>query len=182
MRPKEQAIDKKDMTLLVIDPQEKLMPYMDKKDDLINNLKKLVKAFNIMKIPIILTEQYPRGLGNTVKELKGELKDFDYIEKLSFDCFGEDGFAKKISSKTIAVCGIEAHVCVLQTALSALSRGFDVHVVADAVSSRRDTDCSIALRRMEQEGARLATAEMLILQLLKRAGAEGFKEIQKIIK
>lgn len=182
MKQKEQAISRKDMTLVVIDPQEKLMPHMHKKDDLISNLKKLVISSNIMKIPIILTEQYPKGLGETIKELKDELKDFDHIEKISFDCFEDDQFIKKIRSKTIAVCGIEAHVCVLQTVLSALSKGFDVHVVADAISSRKEDDYNIALRRMEKEGARLATAEMLIFQLLKRAGTEEFKKIQKIIK
>ncbi len=175
-------LTRQDTILLVIDVQDRLRPHMNKKEDLVDNIKKLIKSFNIMGIPMILTEQYPKGLGKTIKEIKDELKNYEYIEKICFDCFDNGGFAKKIKAKNLVICGIETHVCVLQTVLSALSRKFDTYVVADAVSSRKQFDYEIAIRRMENIGAKLTTTEMIIFQLLRKAGTPEFKEVQKIIK
>ena len=173
-------MENQETSLLIIDPQERLISHMFNKEILIDNIKKLIKSFNILKVPVILTEQYPKGLGTTIKEIKDELKENKYLEKLCFDCFGEKEF--EIKTKNIVICGIEAHVCVFQTALSALKKGFNVFIVADAISSRKESDYKIALRRMEQENIKLATTEMITFQILKKAGTEELKEIQKIIK
>ncbi len=180
-------INSKNSLLLIIDIQEKFRLVLFNVDELISNVTKLVKAFQLLKIPILVIEQYPKGLGKTMKEIKEELDGYDYIEKVSFDCFHNRDFfdllENKFSDKKyLIICGIEAHVCVTQTVLSALFKGYDVHLVANAVSSRKKIDYDIALRRMEDEGAKLSSSEMIIFQMIKDSKEEHFKEISQIIK
>ncbi|MCK5281991.1 MAG: hydrolase [Nanoarchaeota archaeon] len=178
-------INPKDSLLLIVDIQEKFRPVISGIDDIISNIAKLVRAFNLLKIPILVTEQYPKGLGSTVKEISHALDKFDYVEKVCFDCFEKKEFAdliKKKNVKNIIISGIESHVCIIQTALSALEKGFDVYAVADAISSRKKIDYEIALRRMEKEGVKLVSTEMIIFQMIEDAKDENFKEISRIVK
>lgn len=169
--------------LLVIDIQEKFRNVINQFDKLINNSKKLIKVANILKIPILVTEQYTKGLGETVNEIKETLKEYTHLEKVSFDCFGDKNFIKKLKGKpNIIICGIEAHICVFQTALSALENKFNVYLIADAVSSRKEADCNIALRRLESSGAKLASTEMIIFQMIIDSKDTNFKDISKIVK
>jgi nicotinamidase-related amidase len=134
---------------------------------------------------MVFSEQYPKGLGETVPEIKEKLNKKNLAKKVSFDCFGDKGFLKLLSkkkAKNLILCGIETHVCVFQTALSALNAGYNVYLVSDAVSSRKKTDYDIALRRMEQEGVKLVSTEMIIFQMIKDSKDKDFKAISKIVK
>ena len=180
-----QAISPENSLLLVIDIQEKFRNVINQFDKVIHNSNKLIKAANILKIPILVTEQYPKGLGITVKEIKETLDDYTYSEKVSFDCFGDVNFIKKLEEKNkpnLIICGIEAHICITQTVLSALENKYNVYLIADAVSSRKEEDYKIALRRLESDGAKLASTEMIIFQLIKDSKDKNFKDISSIVK
>ena len=176
---------KRDETaFLIIDIQERLMPVISDKEDVFSNVNKLVSGAGILGVPLIVTEQYPNGLGHICKEI--EMPDNqEVIEKTSFSCFLSNAVKMKLQqqkTRTLVLAGVEAHICVLKTALDALKNGFEVHVVADAVSSRRRFDKEIALERMKQSGAFIATTEMILFQLMDVAGNEKFKQISRLIK
>lgn len=178
-------INKNNSLLLVIDVQEKFRPVIFKWKNLIGNITKLIISFQVLKIPILLTEQYPKGLGKTVSEINNIMIQLNPIEKREFNCFNNKTFIKELKKskkKNLIICGIESHVCVLQTVLSALAAGFNVHLVADAVSSRKQPDYDIAIKRMVHEGAKLVSAEMVIFQLTKTSSSKEFKKIIKIVK
>ncbi|MBW2983723.1 isochorismatase family protein [Candidatus Woesearchaeota archaeon] len=171
-------LKREDTALVVIDVQEKLGAAIPEIGNVVNNTNKLIKACKILNVPIIFTEQYPKGLGKTVVE-----GVTDPIEKIHFDCFLEEKFYNKVKNfKNLIIAGIEAHVCVIQTIISGISRGFKMHFIVDAVSSRKHLDKDVAVLRAKQQGALLATTEMIIFQLLKKAGTPEFKEISEIIK
>jgi nicotinamidase-related amidase len=178
-------IDPKDTLLLIIDIQEKFQPVLNNFDRVLDNSKKLIKAANLLDIPIIVTEQYPKGLGKTVRELEEELAKHEKIEKISFDCFRNKKFQETIGKKEVknlVICGIESHVCVYQTCLSALENNFNVYLIADAVSSRKKSDYDIALRSIEKQGANLSTTEMIIFQMITDAKDQNFKALSNIVK
>lgn len=171
--------------LVVVDLQEKFVPAIFEIDRVVENTKKLVRAFQAMKIPVIFTQQYTKGLGQTVEEIAQLFGDDKPIEKTEFSCMENEGFLKRVKelgAKDLVLCGIEAHVCILQTALDAIRQGFRVHIVQDATSSRKKSDWRTAMQRASQSGAFIASTEMIIFQLLKRAGTDEFKEVQGIIK
>ena len=146
--------------LLVIDIQEKLARVMHEREALIENAVKLARGANTLGVPVLITEQYPKGLGPTVPEVAAHIK-VPPVEKLDFDCCGEPAFLtalEQFGRRQMLVCGIEAHVCVYQTVLGLLERGFGVHVVADAVSSRTARNRDLALQKMVSCGARLTRA------------------------
>ena len=176
---------KEGTVLVIIDVQEKLFSHMVEKVLIVKNLKKLINLAKIMKISIVLTEQYPKGLGSTIPQIKRLLPAIDPIEKIEFSCLGSDKFNKVITelkAKTLIVAGIEAHICVTQTAIEALSNGYVVCVVSDAISSRIIEDKITALERMRHEGVVIVSTEMLIYELLKKAGTPEFKEMLKYVK
>jgi nicotinamidase-related amidase len=178
------VLDSGDSVLLVVDFQEKFRPVIHGWDEALENVVRLAKGCNILGVPVVVTEQYPKGLGETVRELKAIMKS-EPLEKTSFSCMGDEGFREKIKSlgkHQIILCGIEAHVCVLNSALDLKEAGFEVHVVADAVSSRRSSDKEIALERMKQSGVFLASSEMVLFQLLKDAKRPEFREISRLVK
>jgi len=147
-------IDRNDAAFVMIDIQEKFLPVIHDIEAVINNSNMLVKSSEILRMPLVVTEQYPKGLGKTIDsiELRSSQK---IIEKISFDCFGCDDFAKSLQSlgkKALVVFGIEAHVCVLQTCLHAIQADYEVHLVADAVSSRAKGNRELAIERMRQSG------------------------------
>ncbi len=172
-----------DAVLVMVDLQDRLLAAMGRKDDVVAASIRLVKGCSHLGIPIIVTEQYPKGLGPTVSSLKDIVPTA--IEKISFDCCGEDGFLtelKKTSRHQVILCGSETHICVLQTCVSLLQEGFDVHVIADAVCSRNDGDRDVALTTMRQAGAVVSSVETALFQILGKAGTAEFKEISAIVK
>lgn len=173
-----------DTALIVIDVQVALARVMHEKEALLENVRKLVQGAGVLGVPVLWTEQYPKGLGRTVPEL-ADLMDSDPIEKVSFSCCGDDAFmaaVEKLGRKQLVLCGIEAHVCVYQTAAGLVERGYEVEVAADAVSSRVMGNKLIALDRMKSAGAKLTSVEMALFELLKVAGTEQFKQMIKIVK
>lgn len=171
--------------LIIIDVQEKLFPLISDRERILNNLYKLIQFARIINMPIILTEQYPKGLGPTIPEIKKILLDVQPIEKVEFSCFGSEKFRKAVrglSVETLIIAGIEAHICVVQTAIEGVKEGYRVCVVSDATSSRNPEDKEIALERLRENGVTVASTEMLIYELLKRAGTQEFREALKLIK
>lgn len=173
-------------SLLVIDMQEKLLKAISGAAECVEKNELLLKVAAILDLDLLLTEQYPAGLGNTVDELKCLLpEDVTAIEKTSFSCCGESGFRtalKSRSRKNLIVCGIEAHVCVQQTVLDLLEMGYNVIVPADAVSSRDPRNCELALETMRHAGAFVCSSEALIFMLLRSARHPNFREISKLVK
>jgi nicotinamidase-related amidase len=171
--------------LVLVDIQEKLLKVMCKKEELVLNVRKLIKAFMIMELPILLTEQYPRGMGKTDESISELVKETEAIEKICFSCMGKDEFKKRIKSSgkdQVILCGIESHICVLQTALDLLHQGYFVYVPYDGTSSRKESDYRNALDRMQNEGVVIGSVESAIFELLKAANSPAFKQILDIIK
>ena len=170
-----------DSQLLVIDVQEKLVPHIAGCEVLLANCLKLVKAADVFNVPCLATEQYPRGLGRTVPELLGELPQ--PIEKLRFSSAEVLLQAGAVSGERdqIVLAGIEAHVCVQQTALDLLACGFRVYVAADAVASRNTLDWKLALRRMADGGVTITTTESVMFEWCEVAGTDEFKQISRLI-
>ena len=178
------ALTTDNTVVVAIDFQERLFPVMHDKEKLLKNVLKLIKGTQALKIPVILTEQYPKGLGPTLLEIKELLPDVQPIEKTCFSCCDEGNFTSALEAtkkKQVLICGIEAHICVSQTALHGVS-DYAVHVVSDAVSSRSPHNQKIALDRMMQAGVTISSTEMAIYELLGRAGTDTFREILKVVK
>lgn len=178
-------LQKKQSALLIIDVQEKINAVMLDREYLLKNMVKLIKGCKILGVPIFMTEQYPKGLGPTEPEIKGALGDISPMQKMTFSCCGANDLLpvfKKKSVKQVMIGGIEAHVCVQQTALDLLANGYQVHIIRDAVSSRKTTDADAALARLQNSGAVITTAEAALFELLERAGTPQFKEISQLVK
>jgi nicotinamidase-related amidase len=173
--------------LLVVDMQEKLLPPIWEKERLVKNAQLLIRLAGILKIPALVTTQYAKGLGNTVPAIASMLPDSPAIDKLMFSCFGSDVFCsllKRLPGQrtTVLLCGMETHICVMQTALGALREGYLVHVACDAVSSRTELNWRIGLDRMRAAGAILSSTEMVIYELLRSSGAPAFRELLPYLK
>jgi nicotinamidase-related amidase len=173
--------------LVVIDVQEKLLPPIFQKEQLIKNSQLLIRLAGILKMPALLTTQYAKGLGNTVPEVASLLPDTRAIDKQMFSCFGSDVFCSLLkrlpgNRTTVLLCGMESHICVTQTALGALRDGYLVHVASDAVSSRTEWNWKIGLERMRAAGAVISSTEMVIYELLRSSGAPAFKEMLAFLK
>jgi nicotinamidase-related amidase len=168
--------------LIVVDMQEKLLPPIWERERLVHNAQLLIRLAGALKIPALVTTQYAKGLGSTVPEISSLLPDHPPIDKLMFSCFGSDVFCsllKRLPGQrtTVLLCGMETHICVMQTALGALREGYLVHVASDAVSSRAELNWRIGLDRMRSAGAILSSTEMMIYELLRSSGAPAFREI-----
>jgi nicotinamidase-related amidase len=173
--------------LVVTDVQERLFNAMDaeRRDDMVTNIKILATAARRLGAPVIVTEQYPKGLGRTLPELKAVLGEAAPFEKTAFSCCGAAGFTDRLRSlhaEHVIMTGIEAHVCVLLTALDLLPMGFRVSVVADAVCSRRAANMEIGLAQARQAGAVITATETLVFQLLGRADTDAFRELSKLLR
>jgi nicotinamidase-related amidase len=174
-----------DTALVIIDIQEKLVAVMDQKEKLLENILKLIRGINVLEIPILVTEQYPKGLGPTSKEISTLISEVKPIIKMTFNCCDTPMFLQtlvKLNRKQLLITGIESHVCVYQTTVGLIELGYDVEVVTDCVSSRTPENVNLALRRLESEGAKLTGTEMILFELLKIAEGDRFKEISKIVK
>lgn len=166
---------------LVVDYQEKLVPVMREKELLIYHSQILLQGLKILDVPMIITQQYTKGLGTTVEDITAAVGKEEYVEKISFGAF-EQVKEQIREKKFVIVCGIEAHICVLQTVIDLAAAGYIPVVVEDCISSRKKYDKKIALERMKQEGAIITTTESLLFELLRVAGTETSKRIQRLIK
>lgn len=176
----------KEQTLAVfIDIQEKLFPFIQDKDQLEQNLVTLSAGLKALGIHLLVTEQYTKGLGFTILPLKMELGDYPAIEKTAFSCCDEPRFMTAlIASKkqNIILCGIETHVCVLQTTIDLIQAGYQPIVIEDCVSSRKLSDKITAIERMRQGGAIISSLESILFELTRYSGTETFKAISKLVK
>jgi len=173
--------------LTVVDVQERLFNAMDaeRRDDMVANVKILAASARRLDVPVLLTEQYPKGLGRTLPEVKALLADVPPFEKTAFSCAGADGFMDRVTAvgaDHIILAGIEAHVCVLLTALDLLGRGLKVSVVADAVCSRRAANLEVGLAQARQAGAVITSTETIVFQLLGGADSDAFRELSKLLR
>ena len=165
--------------MVVVDLQEKLLPAIHERERVLRNSLLLLRLAHLLELPVILTTQYRKGLGDIVPEVTLAAPGIAPLDKVAFGCFGSPEFEARVAGLALrdqlVVAGIESHICVAQTVLGALAKGFTVHVAADAVGSRTAENREVGLRRMETAGAVLTSAEMAIYELLGRSDAAAFK-------
>lgn len=174
-------IKREELAAVAVDYQERLMPVMYEKEELLAHSVILLKGLRELQIPIYLTQQYTRGLGMTVKEITDAAGTEEYLEKISYSA-AEEVIPRLVEKKTVILCGIESHICVLQTVIDLKSRGYTPVLVTDCISSRKKRDYDMALERAKQEGAVLTTYEALLFEILGKAGTPEARRIQKLIK
>lgn len=181
-------LKKEEATLVVIDFQERLMPAMYDREDVEDKAARLIRGCKELEVPVVVTQQYTRGLGETVPVVAEALGEFEPIEKVTFSCCGCEEFtktmedAKAAGRKSVIVSGCETHICVEQTVLDLLEKGFDVFLVADAVQSRSEEHKDISICRMENAGAVILSYESVLYELLVTSKAPQFKAISAIVK
>jgi nicotinamidase-related amidase len=188
-------IKKEDTVLVAIDFQERLMPVMKNAEELEQTMEKLIKGCRYVGVPILVTQQYTKGLGSTIETLTHALEapldenvgeaEFAPIEKTTFSAMGEPNFVKALEAtgkKTVIMTGIEAHICVQQTTLDLIEAGYNVFIVNNAVASRNNNDKKYAVRRMTEAGAIGTTYESVLFELVGGAKEPGFKQISAIVK
>lgn len=171
-----------DSRLLVVDCQERLAPHVTDGDAVISQCANLIGAARILEIPVTVSEHYPEGIGHTVGVLRELVSDDEVLRKDHFSCIAEPGAGRRLlqsSRRTLVVAGMEAHVCVMQTALEAHAGGLRVLLVADAVGSRRTSDRDTALARMANAGIELVTREMIIFEWVRRGATDTFRELHR---
>lgn len=176
-------LDRRCSLLLIVDVQEKLMPFIRQNELVQWNLGRLIQAAKILNVPIAGTEQYPEGLGPTIEPIRSQVGQF--VSKRMFSCrecadFVNDWLNRGI--RQIIVAGIEAHVCILQSALDLVGAGWDVFIPADAVGSRSELDHCIGLRRLEQSGVTIVTTESVLFEWCESSGTSEFKQISQLVK
>ena len=176
---------KKDAVGLIIDIQERLFPVMREKEKLLTNCKILLTGLETLKIPVLATQQYTKGLGDTLPEIQSVLSNFLFVEKKDFSCCDEPVFVEKLKqtrAKNVIICGIESHVCVLQTAVDLKDAGLNPVVVMDCVSSRTKENIEMAKERFRYEGIMMTSCESILFELTRTAGSAEFKAISALVK
>lgn len=173
--------------LVVVDIQEKLLPPIHEKERLLRNASLLIRLAKILDLPVLVTTQYARGLGGVVREIAELLPESARMDKTEFSCFGSDEFCgamKALPGKrnTVLLCGMETHICVMQTGLAALNRGYLVHVASDAVGSRSEWNWNVGLERLRDAGAVISSTEMMMYELLRGSGTPAFKQLLPYLK
>ena len=182
------ALDRERTALVVIDVQERLFPAMDAdhREEVMRNIKVLTATARRLQLGTLVTEQYPKGLGHTLQELKDALpQGVQPVEKVAFSCWGAEAFRSRLAgtgARQLLLVGIEAHVCVLMSALDLLAEGYVVHVVADAVTSRTQANWRLAMAQLRQAGAVVTTTETVLFQLLRQADTDDFRELARLIR
>lgn len=185
------VLDRSRTTLVVVDIQERLAAAMEWRERVIAQTALLVRAAAITGVPIVVTRQYPKGLGPTEPALVAILDEasgtvpVNEVDKLTFDCFSEPGFSAVIEAtgrRQLLLAGMETHICITQTALAGVRAGYDVHVAADACCSREDAIHDLALARMAHAGAAVSCAESAAYELVGRAGTDEFKALLGVVK
>ncbi|MBI4614894.1 MAG: isochorismatase family protein [Planctomycetes bacterium] len=186
MTPQPCPLPSRDRTgLVVIDVQEKLVPFLDRKEHFLATIEFLVRTVRLLELPVLVTEQYPKGLGPTEAVVREWLTDSPRVEKITFSACGEPAFEEALGRLGIVepiLCGIEAHICVLQTALDLLGSGRVVYLASDAVASRHAHDREAGVETARRAGAVVTTAETVAFGLFERAGSEEFKAMQKLVR
>ena len=182
-----QPLEADHCALIVVDIQQKLLPPIFQKEQLVRNSQLLIRLAGILKIPAIVTTQYAKGLGPTVPEIASLLPQAEPIDKQQFSCFGSDVFCSLLkrmpgNRNTVLLCGMETHICVMQTALAALRDGYLVHVASDAVGSRAEWNWKIGLERMRTAGAIISSTETIMYELLRSSDSAAFKELLPYLK
>lgn len=170
---------------LIIDIQERLFSVMWNKDALLKNCITLIKGLYELQLPSLITQQYTKGLGETVVEIRNTIPDFTYIEKRDFSCCDEPAVQKELKTlnkKNVIICGIEAHVCVMQTAVDLKAAGFNPVVAVDCISSRNPENIEIAKERFRFEGIMMTSLESVLFELTRTSGSQEFKAISKLVK
>lgn len=170
---------------LVIDIQERLFPVMHEKETLLKNCQILIEGLNQLSVPVLVSQQYTRGLGETLPEVKSLFTEFEYLEKKDFSCFDVPEIREKLDAfkaKNVIICGIESHVCVLQTAVDLKEAGLNPIVVMDCVSSRTAENFELAKERFRHEGILMTSYESILFELTRAAGTDEFKAISKLVK
>ena len=185
--PHTRLLDRQDVALLVLELQAKLVPAMFEPQRVVRNTQLLLRLAELLKIPTVLTAQYPKGLGSIVPEITQLAPGVEPIEKTSFGCFGEPDFLRRLKQRapqatSLLVAGVECHICVMQTVLGALEAGYLVHVAADATSSRTMENWRIGLNRMERAGAVVSSTEMIVYELLAKSNTPEFKALLPFLK
>jgi nicotinamidase-related amidase len=178
-------IKREDTALIVIDMQSKLYPFIHEYEQLTKNCTRLIEGLKVLGVPIVVTQQYTAGLGETIEPVKAAIGEYTHIEKMCFSCYGDNNFIselKKLGRKNILLAGIESHVCVLQTALDLIENGYQPVLVEDCVSSREPNNKRIAVERMRDAGAIITTYESILFELTVLCGTDEFKKIVKIVK
>jgi nicotinamidase-related amidase len=171
--------------LLVIDMQDKLLHAIDGQEFVLQQTEKMMKYANALEIPIVITEQYKKGLGESNSKIQTEANKEQIFEKITFSAFDTEDInaaIKKYNPKTIVICGVETHICVCQTAIAGLSKGYDIRIIADAVGSRTEFNKQIGIKRMEKAGVVIDSTESILYEWLQMAGTPEFKKILPIVK
>ncbi len=174
--------------LIIIDVQEKLLPVIHGADAMVRNLERLIRGFHLLDIPVVVTEQYAKGLGPTVPELAATLREtvgYTPVEKSCFSAYGCGEFLSAMRlarRKQLIVAGIETHVCVYQTVKDLLAADYEVTIIGDAVSSRTTENRDLAIRRMTADGAKLSSTEMALFELVVKSGTDEFRAMAKLIR
>jgi nicotinamidase-related amidase len=180
-----ELLDRGASVLVVVDVQDRLLPAIHTRDAILPRIKFLILVAREVGVPVVVTEQYPKGLGPTVGALKDALGAFDPLVKDTFSCVAGPGFMEKLAElgrKQVVLCGIEAHVCVAQTAVELVGKGYGVWLASDAVSSRRASDAESAMKRLAMGGVVPTTSEAVAFEWLRKAGTPEFKVVQKLVK
>jgi nicotinamidase-related amidase len=186
--PHPMTLDRARTALVVIDVQERLFPAMDAdhREEVMRNIKVLTATARRLNLGTLVTEQYPKGLGHTLEEVKDALPpEVQPVEKVAFSCQGVDAFRSRLTAtgaRQLLLAGIEAHVCVLMSALDLLADGYAVHIVADAVTSRTQANWRLAMEQLRQAGAVVTTTETVLFQLLRQADTDDFRELARLIR
>lgn len=184
-------IDMHNTLVLVIDYQEKLVPAMYDSQNFVNNSKKLIQGLKKLQIPFIVSQQYTKGLGDTISPIAEVLSTnlsedkYEVNDKITFSCVKDINIYAKVvqaQCKNVIICGCEAHICVLQTVIDLIKEGYNVYLVQDCIASRKANDKDIAIVRAISEGAFITTYEAILFELCQKAGNDTFKYISKLIK
>jgi len=178
-------LQRENACLLIIDVQERFRAHIENFELITKNIVALIQAANKLQVPIILSEQYPEGLGSTIKEILLAIDKPEVFAKKAFSCCQVESFVKHLKGlkrTQVLATGIESHVCVNQTVHDLLKRGYQTHIVVDAISSRKNINKEISIKKMHDSGAIVSSTEMAILELLKTSDNEAFKYIQNLIK
>lgn len=180
------VIDASDAVLVVVDVQDRLAASMSRRDDVVRTIERVVRVADVLELPVVFTEQYPRGLGATVEALRAVLDGaVGPVEKLTFDCCEEPAFLDALATigrRQVVLAGMETHICVAQTALHLLAEGYRVQVMADAVCSANGLDHDIALARLRSAGVEVTTSQAVIYEATGAAGTERFRRVLDLVK
>jgi len=186
MSAADMMLRKERTVLVVVDLQEKLLPAIPRRESVVQNSLLLLRLAQVLELPVILTSQYSKGLGAIVREVREAAPAAEGLDKVTFGCFGDAAFAQRLASMPqrdqLLLTGVETHICVAQTVLGALEKGYRVHVASDALGARSEANHGVGLARMERSGAVVSSTEMACYELLARSDGDAFKKMLPLLK